>query len=343
MNKASCVLPTSVSLRRGVCVKPAPVGLSVVPGVRSLSCQAGMGIGFTELNDDSKFAKKEPAFNREFGLSVRQMAALGLDDTGAKALSTPNPESLRAKAFYVGDDITENTRIATKMSAATPGQAPPDLPSLLLDGRICYIGMPLVPSVTELVISELLWLNYNNPEKPVYLYINSIGSQAPNKEAVGFDTEAYAILDTMNYIRADIHTLVVGQAFGNAAMLLASGKRGCRFALPNARIMTCPPRMNRAGGHASNIMIKANELEHCTKTYTELMAKFTGRDEEEVRKDIGRNRYFTPEQAMEYGIIDRIVRPSDQVAIEQRDYEGMLAQAQTRQSRGSPAGAEAGM
>jgi len=91
MNKASCVLPTSVSLRRGVCVKPAPVGLSVVPGVRSLSCQAGMGIGFTELNDDSKFAKKEPAFNREFGLSVRQMAALGLDDTGAKALSTPNP------------------------------------------------------------------------------------------------------------------------------------------------------------------------------------------------------------------------------------------------------------
>lgn len=79
----------------------------------------------------------------------------------------------------------------------TPGRAPPDLPSLLLDARIVYIGMPLVASVTELVISELLWLNYNQPEKPVYLYLNSVGSQSGNFESVGFETEAYAILDTM--------------------------------------------------------------------------------------------------------------------------------------------------
>jgi hypothetical protein len=79
----------------------------------------------------------------------------------------------------------------------TPGQAPPDLPSLLLDSRIVYIGMPLVASVTELVVSELLWLNYNQPEKPVYIYINSLGSQK-DFQAVGFETEAYAILDTMN-------------------------------------------------------------------------------------------------------------------------------------------------
>ena len=100
----------------------------------------------------------------------------------------------------------------------------------------------------------------------------------------------------MNYIRPEIHTLAVGSAFGNAAMLLASGKKGCRFALPHARIMTCPPRMNRSGGNTSNVMIKANELENSTKTYTEMMSKFTGKDEVEVRKDIGRNRYFTPEQ-----------------------------------------------
>lgn len=215
-----------------------------------------------------------------------------------------------------------------------PGQAPPDLPSLLLDGRICYIGMPFVPSVTELVISELLWLNYAAPEKPVYVYINSTGSQTLQGEAVGFETEATAILDTMAYIRPEIYTLVIGQAFGNAAMILASGKKGHRYALPHSRIMTCPPRMNRSFGNVSNMMIKANELENATQTYVHFMSKFTGRDQDEVRKDVGRNRYFTPEQAIEYGIIDRVVAPSDEVAIERRDYEGMLRASQSG-SRGA--------
>ena len=137
--------------------------------------------------------------------------------------------------------------------------------------------MQLVPAVTELVISELLWLNYSAPDKPVYVYINSIGSQTPGQnQAVGFETEAYAILDTLNYIRPEIHTLAVGNAFGNAAMILASGKAGQRFALPNARISVAPPRMNRSFGNASNIMIKANELEQNTGTYVDFLSKFTG-------------------------------------------------------------------
>ena len=166
----------------------------------------------------------------------------------------------------------------------------------------------LVPAVTELVISELLWLNYSSPEKPVYVYLNSIGSQTADGQAVGFETEAYAILDTLNYIRPDIHTLVVGQAYGNAAMILASGKKGCRFSLPNARIMTAPPRLNRSFGSASNIMIKANELENNTQTYVDFLSSFTGKDKETVRKDVGRNRYFTPQQAIDYGLVDRIVQ-----------------------------------
>jgi len=165
-----------------------------------------------------------------------------------------------------------------------------------------------VPAVTELVISELLWLNYSSPEKPVYVYLNSIGSQTMDGQAVGFETEAYAILDTLNYIRPDIHTLVIGQAYGNAAMILASGKKGCRFSLPNARIMTAPPRLNRTFASASNIMIKANELEYNTQTYVDFLSNFTGRDAETVRKDVGRNRYFTPQQAIEYGLVDRIVQ-----------------------------------
>lgn len=136
--------------------------------------------------------------------------------------------------------------------------------------------MQLVPAVTELVISELLWLNYSAPDKPVYVYINSIGSQDPLGRPVGFETEAYAILDTLNYIRPEIHTLAVGNAFGNAAMILASGKKGQRFSLPNARITVTPPRMNRSFGNASNIMIKANELENNTATYVDFMSQFTG-------------------------------------------------------------------
>ena len=139
----------------------------------------------------------------------------------------------------------------------------------------CF-GLQLVPAVTELVISELLWLNYSAPEKPVYVYLNSIGSQGPDGQAVGFETEAYAILDTLAYIRPEIHTLVVGQAYGNAAMILASGKKGSRFSLPNARIMTAPPRMNRSFGSVSNMMIKANELEYNTQSYVDFLSQYTG-------------------------------------------------------------------
>ncbi len=218
--------------------------------------------------------------------------------------------------------------------------------------------MQLVPAVTELVISELLWLNFSAPEKPVYVYLHSIGSQTPDGQAVGFDTEAYAILDTLAYIRPEIHTLALGQvtpcmhslyssrhclesasspyqecrmlvfhimtcpehtwdrkahadvlqmclvqrlsnrirslstrpqlcgvsgptacavqAFGNAAMILASGKKGNRFALPHSRIMTAPPRINRSFGSTSNIMIKANELEYNTQTYVDFLSGYTG-------------------------------------------------------------------
>lgn len=89
-------------------------------------------------------------------------------------------------------------------------------------------AVQLVPAVTELLISELLWLNYSAPEKPIYVYINSMGSQTPDGQAVGFETEATAIVDTMSYIRPEIQTLAVGQAFGNACMILASGQKGKR-------------------------------------------------------------------------------------------------------------------
>ena len=134
----------------------------------------------------------------------------------------------------------------------------------------------MVPSVCELLISELLWLNWSEPEKPAYIYFNSIGSQSEQGEAVAFDTDAHTILDTMRYIKPDIYTVNVGKAYGNAAMLLASGEKGKRMSVANGTIQTAAPRMNRSFGNVTNMMIKANELEYNTKVYIDLMCEFTG-------------------------------------------------------------------
>ena len=96
-------------------------------------------------------------------------------------------------------------------------------------------------------------------------------------KSVGFETEAYAIMDTMRYIRPSVHTVCIGKAYGNAAMLLASGKKGCRYALPNSSIMLCPPRMNRRVDSATNLMIGANDLYDNTTTFIEYLTEFTGR------------------------------------------------------------------
>ena len=104
---------------------------------------------------------------------------------GREVPSAENPPSRMVASMSMGG------------GGGPPGQAPPDLPSLLLNARICYLGMPIVPAVTELIVAELLFLNFDNPEKPVYFYINSSGSQSADGQSVGFETEAYAILDTL--------------------------------------------------------------------------------------------------------------------------------------------------
>ena len=143
-------------------------------------------------------------------------------------------------------------------------------------------------------------------------------------QSVGFETEAYAILDTLNYIRQEVSTLAVGAAFGNAALLLGSGAKGKRAALPNARIKLSPPRLNQAAGRATNVMIAANEMDACYETYVDFMHGFTGRDVETLLAELGRDLYMTPAEAIEYGLIDRIVRPTDQVAMEAQNYEAIL-------------------
>jgi ATP-dependent Clp protease protease subunit len=187
---------------------------------------------------------------------------------------------------------------------------PPDLPSLLLNERIVYLGMPLVPAVTELIIAELLFLQYQDPDKPIKIYINSTGTSRYDGEPVGFETEAFAICDTMNYIKPPIHTICLGSAMGMAAMLLSAGTKGCRASLPNASIVLHQPK-SYARGQATDIQIRAKEVLANKATMLDILSRNTGQTPEKITKDMDRMLYLTPQQAKEYGLIDRVLESSE--------------------------------
>ncbi|KAK7390973.1 hypothetical protein VNO78_19227 [Psophocarpus tetragonolobus] len=228
-------------------------------------------------------------------------------------------------------------------AAGRPRTAPPDLPSLLLDARICYLGMPIVPAVTELLVAQFMWLDYDNPTKPIYLYINSSGSQNEKNETVGSETEAYSIADMMSYVKADVYTVNCGMAYGQAAMLLSLGTKGYRAVQPNSSTKLYLPKVNRSSGAVIDMWIKAKELEANTEYYIELLAKGTGKSKEEIDKDVQRPKYLQAQEAIDYGIADKIIDSRD-VTFEKRNYDDMLAQSRAtrRQGGGNPQVAPSG-
>ncbi len=181
---------------------------------------------------------------------------------------------------------------------------PPDLPSLLLKERIVYLGAPLVPEVTKLIIAELLYLQSEDPEKPIKIYINSIGTSFGD-QPIAFETEAFAIYDTMKYIKPPIHTICIGQAMGMAAMLLSAGTQGCRAALPHASIVLRQP-ISGTRGQATDIQIMAKEVFVNKEAMIDILSRNTGQTKEKIHKDMDRLFYMTPQEAMEYGLIDRV-------------------------------------
>jgi ATP-dependent Clp protease protease subunit len=193
---------------------------------------------------------------------------------------------------------------------------PPDLPSLLLKERIVYLGLPLFSDddakrqlgmdVTELIIAQLLYLEFDDPEKPIYFYINSTGTSWYTGDAVGFETEAFAICDTINYIKPPIHTICIGQAMGTAAVILSSGTKGHRAALPHASIVLHQP-ISGARGQATDIQIRAEEVLKNKKSMLEILSRNTGKSIEELSKDSDRMSYLNPQEALDYGVIDRIL------------------------------------
>ncbi|KAM1590832.1 hypothetical protein ACFX15_034214 [Malus domestica] len=224
-----------------------------------------------------------------------------------------------------------------------PRTAPPDLPSLLLDARICYLGMPIVPAVTELLVAQFMWLDYDNPSKPIYLYINSSGTQNEKMESVGSETEAYAIADMMSYVKSDVYTVNCGMAYGQAALLLSLGAKGYRAVQPNSSTKLYLPKVSRSSGSVIDMWIKAKELDANTEYYIDLLAKGTGKSKEELSKDVRRPKYFQAQEAIEYGIVDKIIDSRD-AAFEKRNYDEMLSQsrAMRRGAVGGPQAAPSG-
>ncbi len=198
---------------------------------------------------------------------------------------------------------------------------PPDLPSLLLKERIIYLGLPLVSpdeykdqmgvDVTELIVAQLLFLQFDDPEKPITMYINSTGTSWYGGDSIGFETEAFAICDTMEYIKPPVHTICIGQAMGTAAMILSSGAKGYRASLPNGTIILHQPRQG-ARGQATDIQIRAKEVIENKRAVLEIFSRNTGQPIEKLEKDTDRMFYMTPEQAKEYGLIDKVLEsPKD--------------------------------
>jgi ATP-dependent Clp protease protease subunit len=211
---------------------------------------------------------------------------------------------------------------------------PPDLPSLLLNNRIVYLGMPINAAVTELIISELLFLQYDSASKPILMYINSPGTTLEDGTPVGYETEAFAIADTMvrraspppplarpspnsltrsepdtaqDYVQSPIHTTLVGKAYGLAAMLLASGTKGKRAALPYGTVMLHQPRGMQAQGQASDIALTASEVLSNRRVGLEITSRATGVPIDVLARDTERSLYMDAAQALEYGIVDKII------------------------------------
>lgn len=187
--------------------------------------------------------------------------------------------------------------IPTVIEKSQFGERAYDIYSRLLKENIIFLGGPIDDNSANLIIAQLLFLQSENPKKDVSLYINSPG---------GSVTATLAIIDTMNYVKNDISTVCVGMAASGGAWLLSSGKKGKRFALPNAEVMIHQP-LGGVEGQASDIAITAEHILKMKKRLTELMSKNTGKKFSQIEKDLDRDFFMSAEDAKKYGIIDKIV------------------------------------
>lgn len=190
------------------------------------------------------------------------------------------------------------------------GERAYDIYSRLLKDRIIFLGGPIDDNVANVVVAQLLFLESEDPDKDIYLYINSPG---------GVVTAGLAIYDTMQYIKPDVSTICIGQAASMGSLLLTAGAAGKRFALPNARIMIHQP-LGGAQGQSTDIQIQAREIQRIRDVINDIIVKSTGKTVEEVNEDTERDNFMTAEEAKAYGLVDEvIVRPKKSKKSESRD------------------------
>jgi len=179
------------------------------------------------------------------------------------------------------------------------GERAYDIYSRLLKERIIFLGTPIDDNIASLVISQLLFLEAEDPDKDIFIYINSPG---------GIVSAGLGIYDTIQYIKPDVVTTCMGQAASMGALLLAAGTPGKRYALPHARIMIHQP-LGGAEGQASDIQIAANEILRVREVLNDILAKSTGKSADQIAKDTDRNYFMSTKEALDYGIIDKILEP----------------------------------
>ncbi len=176
------------------------------------------------------------------------------------------------------------------------GERSYDIYSRLLEDRIIFLNGEITDDVANIVVAQLIYLEGKNPNKDIFIYINSPG---------GSVSAGLAIYDTMNYIKCDVSTICVGRAASMGAFLLAGGTKGKRFALPNSEIMIHQP-LGGAQGQVSDIQIQANHIQYIKERMNKMLSENTGKPLEIVEKDTDRDNYMTAEEAKDYGLIDEI-------------------------------------
>jgi ATP-dependent Clp protease protease subunit len=195
------------------------------------------------------------------------------------------------------DNIFRNSLVPTVIEQTGRGERAYDIYSRLLNDRIIMLHDEVNTVTASLVVAQLLFLEGQDPEKDIYLYINSPG---------GSISDGYSILDTMNYIKCDVSTIAMGMAASFGAVLLAGGTKGKRFALPNSEIMIHQP-LGGYKGQASDFEIHANHIIYLKEKLNRFLSDVTGQPIEKVREDTDRDNFLSAEQALEYGLIDKIM------------------------------------